>query len=87
MLDRIKNISGIGNQLIAERMLEQQENIPKDWIRFYLLFPRTIHDDGKYSYGLIPGLQFSHQNYHWEMFWKWIGNSFEKNDRIVHITD
>lgn len=45
MMDRAKGMGSLAGQLHAERLLDQQESIPKELRNFYLVFAGTVWRD------------------------------------------
>ena len=81
MLERANQMGDCAGQLHAERMLEQQENIPVEWREFRLLFPGTVW---RLPLGrlYVPYLYWHAGG--WRLYWYWLGLDF--NDcRLVRF--
>lgn len=72
MLSRAKDLGDCAGQLHAERMLDQQELIPEEWQKYYLVFPATVwvSPDGDRC---VPCLD---RGGGWHLRFHWLGRDF-----------
>ena len=83
ILERAKKMGDCVGQHHAERMLDQEDNIPKGWRVFELLFFGTIWRD-KHGHPLVPYLY--HKEHEWNISWGWLNNKWGIGARLVRLS-
>lgn len=82
MMDRAKGMGNLAGQLHAERMLEQQENIPKELRKFYLVFTGTVWRDPDGDL-FVPYLYWYGDE--WILNFYWLDNGFYSYGRLARL--
>lgn len=84
MFDRAVELDNRASQQHAERLLAQQDSIPEEWRKFYLVFPGT---KWRHSGGgpLVPYLRWS--GVKWYLGWRWLGYHWNSDCRLVRIAN
>lgn len=72
----------LAGQLHAERMLGQQENIPAEWRRFYLVFGGTVWRNPEGN--LYVAYLFWYDG-EWNLSWSWLGNDLGSGNCLVRV--
>ena len=80
MFERAVALGNRAGQQHAERLLSQQDSIPKEWRDFYLVFPGTKwqRSDGDL---VVPYLYWHDDR--WRLDWYWLDDDFNDDDRLV----
>ena len=80
MFDRAKKLGNRAGQQHLERLLAQQESIPKEWRPYYLVAPGTQwcnYNDSLY----VPCLDY--RDGRWDLIWDWLAYQWGPTDRLV----
>jgi hypothetical protein len=81
MVRRAKELGNQAGQLHAELLLRQRDEIPKEWQRFYLVFPGTtwrLPNGGLH----VPYLYWCGR---WYLDWDWLGYNWGGGGRLVRV--
>jgi hypothetical protein len=86
MLERskedVENRGARAGQLHAERILEQQDKIPVEWRKFYLVFTGTVWRSPR-GVLYVPCLRWYAAG--WHLDWYWLGLNCYDYDRLVRL--
>lgn len=83
MKSRSKDLNAHHGQRLAEILIRNQVQIPKEWRQFYLAFPGTVwqrHDDQRF---IIPYLGWFEGK--WVLYFGWLGRGWNDRVRLVRI--
>ena len=83
MANRAKELKGNLGQKHAEYSLEHQKEIPKEFRKYFLVFPGTIwrHSDGHRN---VPYLSWDGDG--WYLHWRWLDHgNWNDNDRLLRL--
>ena len=84
MVERAKALGNCAGQLHAERLLAQQQDIPKEYRQFYLVFPGTSwrHPLGDRD---VPYLRWFGRR--WGLNFHWLGSDWHSHVRLVRLCE
>jgi hypothetical protein len=89
MLNRAKQYGNLTGQLHAELLLSQQQNIPKKWRKYHLVFAGTFWYERNIAHTNIPFLKYDDRDDSWSLhfFWFYKNESvhMDSNIRLVRI--
>lgn len=85
LLERSKKESRAG-QRHAERLLLQQQDIPKEWRAFWLIFPGTVWRNAN-NISFMPYMRWAGRRKGWIFGFDWLDSSliFNASIRLVRI--
>jgi hypothetical protein len=82
MLERAKKLGNLAGQLHAERLLSQQQDIPKEWRDYYLVFAGTVWRDSDGNL-YVPYLGWGGGR--WDLNFDWLDNDFFSHARLARL--
>jgi hypothetical protein len=83
MMDRAKGMGSLAGQLHAERLLDQQESIPKELRNFYFVFTGTVwcNPDGDLH---VPYLYWN--GVKWILIFDCLDDGFDSSNRLARLS-
>lgn len=78
-------MGSLAGQFHAERLLDQQQDTPADWRKFYLVFAGTVWRDSDDSdSGLyVPCLHWDDDG--WHLRFRWLDDDWGGRNRLVRL--
>ena len=84
MKNRSKNLNAHHGQKLAELLLRNQSQIPKEWRQFYLAFPSTVWRISSGS-RFVPCLRWDGGQ--WSLDFDWLGGGWGSGGRLVRFRE
>jgi hypothetical protein len=84
MLEKADKLGITSGKEDADYLLAHQDQIPEEWRKYYLIFPKYLQDDDGYGHVAF----FYWYGERWVLDFRWLGIDFSSDDRFVrHMTN